>query len=341
VTVIGAGMAGLAAARALQDRYRVVLLEGRDRIGGRIWTSRELGAPLDLGASWIEGAGAANPIAKLAKRLGVRTKPTDWDNNVLYGPDGNEISDRAENRISRQYAAVLADATAERGERSEDVPLGDALARAIAARTADPAGRRDLEYAVNFEIEHDYAADVSELSFLHWDDDEEIAGEDRLFPGGYEQVAQGLAKKLDVRLGHVVEQIDYGGPNLTVTTDRGPVTASAAVVTLPVGVLERDVVEFAPPLPAEKTQAVGRLGMGLLDKCCLRFPRLFWDRDADVINYISPEKGRWAEWLNIAKYTGEPILVGFNAATYARELEAMTDADVVASALDVLRTIYD
>jgi monoamine oxidase len=236
---------------------------------------------------------------------------------------------------------VLADAAAERRERKEDVPLGDGLARAIAARTSDPAGRRDLEYAVNFEIEHDYAADVSELSLLHWDDDEEIPGADRLFPGGYEEVAQGLAKKLDVRLGHVVQRIEYDDGAVTVTTDRGPVAGTSAVVTLPVGVLQRDAVEFAPPLPDEKTQAIGRLGMGLLDKCYLRFPRVFWDRDADVINYISAEKGQWAEWINVAKYTGEPILVGFNAATYARELEAMPDEGVVAAALDVLRTIYD
>jgi monoamine oxidase len=340
VIVIGAGMAGLAAARALGDHYRVVVVEGRDRIGGRVWTSRELGAPLDLGASWIHGAERANPIANLAKRFGIVTKPTDWDNNVLYGPNGGEISDRAQNRISREFASVVADASAERKGRNDDIPLGDALARAVATRSSDPNRRRDLEYAIGFNIEHDYAADVSQLSLLHWDDDEEIAGADRLFPGGYEQIAQRLAKKLDIRLGHLVERVEYSGAGVTVTTDHGPVTGDDVVVTLPVGVLQHDAVEFAPPLPDDKRQAIGRLGMGLLDKCYLRFPRVFWDRDVDVINYISPEKGRWAEWINIAKYTGEPILLGFNAATYARELEGMSDADVVASALNVLRTIY-
>jgi len=105
-------------------------------------------------------------------------------------------------------------------------------------------------------------------------------------------------------------------------------------------VLQRDVVEFAPALPDDKTQSIARLGMGLLDKCYLRFPRVFWDRDVDVLNYISADNGRWAEWINIAKYTGEPILIGFNAATYARELEAMSDSEIVTSAMDVLRTIY-
>ncbi len=340
VVVIGAGMAGLAAASELHDDYRVVVVEGRDRIGGRIWTSRELGTPLDIGASWIEGAGPANPIARLAKRLEVKTEVTDWDNNVLYAPDGAEVSDRAENRLTREYDAVLAGAAREQRRRGSDRPLGDALATGITARTSDPTRRRDLDYAINFVIEHEYAADVDELSLLHWDDDKGFRGPDRLFPDGYVQIVDGVAAGLDVRTGQVVRRVDYGGSGVTVTTDGGDVSGGVAVVTLPVGVLQRGVVEFDPPLPDEKTQSIARLGMGLLDKCYLRFPRVFWDRDADVLNYISADKGRWAEWINLAKPTGEPILVGFNAATYARELEAMSDPEIVASAMDVLRTIY-
>jgi polyamine oxidase len=339
--VIGAGMAGLAAARALHDdRRRVVVLEGRDRIGGRIWTNRDLGPPLDLGASWIEGAGTANPIARLAKRFGVDTRVTNWDNNVLYGPDGAEISDRVENRLNREYHAVLTAAAAEQRRRDTDSPLGDALSAAIAERTSDPSRRRDLDYEINFEIEHEYAADVGDLSLLYWDDDKAFPGPDRLFPGGYGQIVDRVGKGLDVRTEHVVRRVDYGGTGVTVTTDQGDIAGDVAIVTLPVGVLQRDVVEFVPVLPDDKTQSIARLGMGLLDKCYLRFPRVFWDRDTDVLNYISADKGRWAEWINIAKYTGEPILIGFNAATYARELEAMSDSEIVTSAMDVLRTIY-
>ncbi len=341
VVVIGAGMAGLTAARALRDdRRRVVVVEGRDRIGGRIWTNRDLGPPLDLGASWIEGGGPANPIARLAKRFGVETKVTDWENNVLYGPDGAEISDRSENRLNREDHAMLVAAAAEQRRRDTDSPLGDALSAAIAARTSDPSRRRDLDYEINFEIEHEYAADVDDLSLLYWDDDKEFPGPDRLFPEGYRQIVDRVGKGLDVRTEHVVRRVDYGGDGVTVTTDGGDVSGDVAIVTLPVGVLQRRVVEFAPALPDDKAQSIARLGMGLLDKCYLRFPRVFWDRDADVLNYISADKGRWAEWINIAKYTGEPILIGFNAATYARELEAMSDPEIVTSAMDVLRTIY-
>jgi hypothetical protein len=84
-------------------------------------------------------------------------------------------------------------------------------------------------------------------------------------------------------------------------------------------------IEFSPPLSGERREAVDRLGMGLLDKMYLKFDEIFWETDVDVLGYIGPERGHFAEWLNIAKYTGEPILLGFNASSAAEELETMTD----------------
>ena len=112
------------------------------------------------------------------------------------------------------------------------------------------------------------------------------------------------------------------------------------MVTLPLGALKAGDVEFAPALPPNKQQALSRLGMGVLDRLWLRFPRVFWDNDADLLGYVSPTKGHWCEWYNLAKHTGEPILLGFNAATHARELEQLSDAEVVAEAMSVLRLLY-
>jgi len=113
------------------------------------------------------------------------------------------------------------------------------------------------------------------------------------------------------------------------------------VVTLPIGVLRSGRVIFTPALPDRKQRAISLLCSGLLDKLWLRFPRVFWDRDVDVISYVSPNRGRWSEWYDLSHHTDEPVLLGFNAATYARELEQHTDAEIVADAMSILRTIYD
>ena len=93
IAVIGAGVSGLAAARQLADAGKAVtVLEGRDRIGGRIWTDNRLGTPMDLGASWIHGT-TGNPIARLTRSARIKTKVTGYD-YVIRGPGGQRIRDR-------------------------------------------------------------------------------------------------------------------------------------------------------------------------------------------------------------------------------------------------------
>ena len=93
VTVIGAGMAGLTAAKTLADRgATVTVLEARDRIGGRVWTDRSLGLPLDLGASWIHGI-RGNPITSLADQAGL-TRDRIGNGYIIRGGDGRAMRER-------------------------------------------------------------------------------------------------------------------------------------------------------------------------------------------------------------------------------------------------------
>ncbi len=88
------------------------------------------------------------------------------------------------------------------------------------------------------------------------------------------------------------------------------------------------------------TRARSRLGSGLLNKVVLRFARPFWERAPHLLGYISAEKGEWAEWLNLYRYTDRPLLMAFNAARYAERLEGQSDEAVVEGAVAVLRTMY-
>jgi monoamine oxidase len=109
---------------------------------------------------------------------------------------------------------------------------------------------------------------------------------------------------------------------------------------LPQGVLKAGYVSFSPPLPEAKLAAIERMRMGILNKVYLRFPRIFWPEEADMLGYIPERKGEWAEWLNIAHYTGQPVLLAFNAADYGRALEDLPDDEIVAAAMATLRTMF-
>jgi len=342
IAVVGAGVAGLTAARHLRDLgYTVVVLEARDRIGGRVWTDRSIGHPVDLGAGWIEGTDG-NPLTPLARRAGVRTEVTHYDNETTYGPDGTALSPAQVRRFGRDFRYFMSEIEDPREKLDRDISLGAAI-DGIVARDGDwtPDELRDLDYSLNTELEHEYAGDVHDLSLFWWDSGTDFDGPDVLFPEtGYEWLPKMLAHGLDVRLGHVVQRIESSPAGVNLMTDHGPFAVAQAVVTLPLGALKAGDVEFVPPLPADKQRAMSQLRMGVLDRLWLRFPRVFWDADADLLGYVSPTKGRWCEWYNLAKHTGEPILLGFNAATHARELELRSDADVLAEAMAVLRTIY-
>lgn len=338
VLVIGAGMAGLGAARRLQDAgYAVTLLEGRDRVGGRVWTSHRWNrVPLDLGASWIHGT-RGNPITQLADETGAHWRVTAYDNAVIYLPNGEIVGDKLRAKLSQQFQALLAAAA----DKADDgMTLRESIELTSLWAGLSMTERQQLLHLLNTTIEHEFSGSLDELSASNFDDTEIYGGSDGLFPNGYGAVADYLARDLDIRFDQVVEQISYRDDEITVRTKRRTFVAGRAIVTLPIGVLKSNAIQFDPPLPLAKQNAITAIGAGLLNKLYLRFPTVFWQEDMEVLNWISAAHGRWNEWFNMAFYTGEPILLGFNAAAYARQIEAWSDEAIVADAMDVLRLIY-
>lgn len=341
VVVVGAGIAGLAAARTLaQSHWDVVLLEARERIGGRIWTRQDLGFPMDLGASWIHGI-SGNPISKLANTLGMETVRTHYGAIQVYRDDGAPLSKQEHNALLTRYQSVLTQTYQMRAASSVERSLGSAVAAVIAQQHFSAAEIRDLHYAFNSEIEHDYGGAIADLSLKYWDQDGEFDGPDVLLPGGYRQIVDYLADGLTIQQGAVVTHIAYGDHGVQLLTAAGQeIQASYAIVTVPLGVLKRAAIQFQPALPIGKQQAIAKLGMGLLNKTWLKFSAPFWDSKPELLGYIDAGKGRWAEWLNFHHYSGQPVLLGFNAAAYAQTMESWEDNAIIDDALRVLRTLY-
>jgi monoamine oxidase len=339
VLVIGAGIAGLRAAEVLVAAGRlVIVLEARDRLGGRIYTDRSWGVPVELGASWIHGV-ENNPIAALAAAKGIATQATDYE-SVMYGADGKRLGDDALDDIEEQVADLVE--VGREGSPDADEPLRAALDRAIGAADLDPSELLNVEMGITGSIEHEYATDAVNLSAMNFDDGADEGGGDALLPGGYDQVVSAVANGLDVRFGHVVSRVDTTGDRAVVVTSQGNFEAGAVVVTVPLGVLKADSIQFSPALSQQKSRAIATLGMGALSKTCLRFESQFWPDDAELIDIVpsASRRGQWVESLSLTGLVDVPALMMFNAGKFARAVETMTDAEVIASASSALTPAF-
>lgn len=340
VLVLGAGLAGLAAAKTLiQAGFEVQVLEGRGRLGGRTWTSTHWqDAPLDMGASWIHGT-RGNPLTELAKLAGAELAQTDEENAWIYGPDGAELDEDGEERLE-EIQDWLEEIIGEAQEGDEDQSVRAAVEAAARDEVYSAADRQMLEFLLNTILEHEYSGSVEQLSAYWYDDDEAFGGGDALLLEGYQRIVDSLAEGIPVGLNEVVQSVDWSGLGVVVKTNRGTHSGDLAVVCVPLGVLKAGDIQFTPALPARKRTAIDALGVGVLNKCYLRFEEVFWPAEADWLQHIPVERGEWTDWVSLTNAAGLPVLLGFNAADKGREMEAWTDTQIVASAMQTLRRMF-
>ena len=335
IVIVGAGVAALAAAQELQIRglENVVILEAQDRVGGRVWTSTiGDGIPVELGATWIHGT-RGNPIHEIAERNSIETAPTDYDNTIVYDQTGRETA-WVDERLWRDYMRLAY-------ERPEASLRAVYIEFAAANGLDDHHDRLLWQHVLNSMFEHEFGADISDLSIMSYDGGSDLRGGDVVFPGGYGQIIDVLASGRDIRLGHTVAEIDHTGDEVTVTTDSGGVfEAERVVVTVPLGVLKAGGISFVPSLPPEKQAAIDALGMGVLNRTCLLFDDVFWKRDVEWIGYLSEQKGQWSETLNLYPYQQQPVLAMFNAGAYGAQVEQYSDDELTGRAVEALGAIF-
>lgn len=341
VIVVGAGIAGIAAAEMLDaDGFDVTILESRNRIGGRIWTDTSWDLPLDRGASWIHGSANANPIWVLRKRYGLRTVATDYDDIDVYDVDGRKLTSSQVSADFTSYKQIYRRARRWGDRQDEDSSLQDGIDEVTSQRSLSSYDRRALNFQINWNVEQDYGGAASDLSNWWYDQDSWLGGrQDSYMQDGYGELIDILADGLDIRTGNPVLSIESTSSGVTVRTATSTFRGAYAVVTVPLGVLATGRIAFTPRLPLRKRDAMSRLKMGTLNKAFFLFPRRFWS-STEWVGYQANTRGYWALWLNLEPILDAPVLVAFNAAAYGATVEQKGTRQIEAEAMRVLRTIH-
>ncbi|KAB2613334.1 polyamine oxidase 2 [Pyrus ussuriensis x Pyrus communis] len=352
VIVIGGGMAGVSAARALHDAsIQVVLLESRDRLGGRVCTDYSFGFPIDLGASWLHGVCKENPLAPLIGRLGLPLYRTSGDNSVLYDHDlesyalfdmdGNQVPQDLVTKVGEVFENILKEANAVRQEFSEDMPIARAISIVFERKPElrlEGVAHKVLQWYL-CRMEGWFAADADTISLKCWDQAKLLPGGHGLMVRGYLPVINTLAKGLDIRLSHRVTKITrrYNGVKVAVEDGRTFV-ADAVVVAVPLGVLKAKSITFEPKLPDWKEAAIEDLGVGIENKIVLHFENVFWP-NVEFLGVVADTSYCCSYFLNLHKATGHSVLVYMPAGQLAKDIEKMSDEEAANFAFTQLKKI--
>ncbi len=332
VIVVGAGISGLAAAKKLKEEGFIVnILESQNQVGGRLRTNRSLGVPFDEGASWIHGADG-NPLTGLAQEAGMETVFTDDDSFVAYDLGGIAIEESAYEKTEKEYYEILENLHTHGSlNRSFDSVFNDIYPQ----YTNDRLWKFILSSFMTFD-----SGDLDNLSSLYYNEGEEFGGQERISTNGFDLIPNYLAKGLSILFNQRVTKINYSGAKIEVTHNGQVSEADFVIVTVPLGVLKKSIIEFIPALPSYKLNAIQKIGMNCVNKFLLTWETKFWDNEQYIA--FTPEViDKFNYFVNVNKFhPNVNALMTFAYAEYGRKTEKMSDVEIIDEIMTHLKDIY-
>lgn len=318
VVVIGAGAAGVAAARRLMaDGRSVIVIEASDRIGGRAFTESDtFGVPYDQGAAWLQGPRGL-PFVDAARAQGYTLVDHNGADEAFF-VDGRPATDAewalygtANDRI--EAAIYGAPDVAAASRLPTDLPMS-----ATAQSWIGP-----MDYGVDF-------ADLSLGDVNHYGS----YAYNYLIKEGFGTLVAHLGLGLPILTGVKAQHVDWSGQGVRVETDQGTISADACIVTVSTGVLAAGGLRFTPDLPPHQAQAINDVPMGLLLKIALQFDgERFGLTENDFLTYAVPDEVPAQAAYFLTWPTDTDLAVGFAGGAFGWDLSRAGEAEAVDFAL--------
>lgn len=332
IIIIGAGIAGLTAANILADKYKVLILEGANRIGGRIHsiTSGDFSQVIEAGAEFIHGR--QKETLRLLKGAGIAYEAVEGE---MYRKEKNEIKEEEEfidgwDQLLKKMKSV-----------QQDMTLYDFLQQYFGEDRHADIRRQAIAYAEGFDV-----ADVKKVSikalYREWSREEEV---NFRIPTGYGSLVDYLAdccrqKGCDIITGDPVKQVDWERGEVTVyTASEKKYDASKVIVTVSISILQtvnsKASINFTPPLD-KQVQAAQQIGFGNVIKIVLQFKERFWGENTGFI-LSDEEVPTWWTQLPRTSY----ILTGWMGGGRANRMNSFSNDEIVEKGLRSLANIFD
>ncbi|MEM9683555.1 MAG: NAD(P)/FAD-dependent oxidoreductase [Pseudomonadota bacterium] len=327
IAVVGAGAAGLAAARTAVDAgLRVVVLEAGNRIGGRAFTeSRSLGVPFDHGCRWFHSA-SLNPFVDIARRLGFDPVPEDRGRYIRVAADGQGRWTSATEFEKWAAYAQESFARIEAAGRAER----DVAATAVVDASSSWAPLFDAWVAMVTAVNLDAVSTVDHARYVE-------TNENWIVREGYGAVVAAFGAHMPITLGAPVTRIEWKGPDVRLETPCGTARARAAIVTVSTPALAK-TIRFDPPLPAWKQAAIAAVPLGAANKIAFSLRRDVFGRSDEAFSVFSSTS---ADAVNFhIRPFGAPVAVGYVGGRMADALEAAGVDAAAAHALDCMKDLF-
>ncbi|MCA3697186.1 NAD(P)/FAD-dependent oxidoreductase [Aquidulcibacter sp.] len=323
VIIIGAGVAGISAARQLQAAgIRTLILEARDRIGGRVLTDTQtLGHKFDRGPYWLHNK-ATNPLVPLAREAGIGLVESSYENGNIF--DQGALSTNPSWKDVTEAAVTW--------EMRQLLPFARLNDRALGATLPNPTpAQRHVANIFAVEMGEDPSL-VSLQGYYNLE-----AGEDLIPSTGMGPLVQGLAGGLDIRLNSPVSTLRWDGAHgVTAIGSFGQVTARKVIITVPTGVLAAGAIRFDPVLPSAKQTALANLPMGALEKVAMVLPAPMPDFPEYTLSNRHIQLGQYHALVSAPD---RAMITALIPGPVSRALNAEGAAALEAFAIDLLKNV--